>query len=57
MLGGEFRFLGERQSGTLSGQILNDKVESDLHDSRRSLLKLNHRSESLQRTDHPDQCH
>jgi LPS-assembly protein len=44
MLEGEFRFLGERQSGTLWGQILNDKVESDLHGSRRSALRITHKS-------------
>jgi LPS-assembly protein len=44
MLGGEFRFLGEQQSGILSGEILDDKVESEEHDNRRSAINLRHRS-------------
>ena len=48
MLGGEIRFLGERQNGTLSGETLNDKVQSDLHDSRRSAIRVTHRSNPLQ---------
>ncbi|MGD8932800.1 MAG: LPS assembly protein LptD, partial [Chromatiales bacterium] len=44
MLEGEFRFLGERQSGSLWGEILNDKVESDLHGSQRGALSINYRS-------------
>ena len=48
MLGGEFRFLGERQSGTLSGEILNDKVESDLHESRRSAVRITHKSNPIE---------
>jgi len=48
MMGGEFRFLGERQSGILSGEYLNDRVESDLHDSRRSALRIIHKSNPFQ---------
>ena len=45
MLGTELRFLTERQRGSLSGEILNDKVESDDHDSQRSAIKLLHNSQ------------
>ncbi|MEN8177142.1 MAG: LPS-assembly protein LptD [Pseudomonadota bacterium] len=45
MLGGEVRFLTEHQRGALSGELLNDKVESDEHDSRRSAFKLHHTSQ------------
>ena len=44
MLGGEFRFLGARQSGILSGEILDDKLESEEHDNRRSAINLRHGS-------------
>ena len=47
MLGGEFRFLGEHQSGTLSGEVLNDKVDSDLHDNRRSYFRVIHWSNPI----------
>jgi LPS-assembly protein len=47
MLGGEFRFLGQRHQGSLSGEILDDKVESELHDNRRSAIKIMHKSRPL----------
>ncbi len=45
MLGAELRFLTEHQRGALSGEILNDKVESDEHDSQRSAFKVLHTSQ------------
>ncbi|MBT3056731.1 MAG: LPS assembly protein LptD [Candidatus Thiodiazotropha sp. (ex Codakia orbicularis)] len=48
MLGGEFRFLGERQRGEISGEILpDDKQSSPHHDDRRSALRFNHVSRPI----------
>jgi LPS-assembly protein len=45
MLGGEFRFLGERQHAEIIGEILsNDKQKSPDYHDRRSALKFYHES-------------
>ena len=45
MMGGEFRFLTEHQQGTLSGEFLNDQVDSTKHDNKRSAFKIRHASQ------------
>ncbi|MES9815039.1 MAG: LPS assembly protein LptD [Candidatus Thiodiazotropha sp.] len=48
MLGGEFRFLDERQHGGISGEILpDDKQHSPDRDDRRSALRFYHVSRPL----------
>lgn len=47
MLGGEARFLGEHQRGSLSGEYLDDQVDSEDHDNQRSIYRLFHTSQPL----------
>lgn len=48
MLGAELRYLGERQRGEISGELLSaDKQQSPDHDDRRSALRFYHASRPL----------